>query len=75
MTDFGVAKAIGASHEATSAGQLKGKIAYMAPEQATGGGVDRRSDVFSLGCVLDEATTGKQPFRGEGEHQVMQELL
>jgi serine/threonine-protein kinase len=75
VTDFGVAKAIGASHEATSAGQLKGKIAYMAPEQATGAGVDRRSDVFSLGCVLYEATTGKQPFRGEGEHQVMQELI
>jgi hypothetical protein len=75
VTDFGVAKAVGASHQATVAGQLKGKIAYMAPEQATGSPVDRRSDVFSLGCVLYEATTGKQPFRGEGEHQVMQELL
>src|SRR5580704_15725285 len=41
VTDFGVAKAIGASHEPTAAGQLKGKIAYMAPEQATGAGVDR----------------------------------
>jgi serine/threonine-protein kinase len=75
VTDFGVAKAIGATHDATAAGQLKGKISYMAPEQASGAGVDRRSDVFSLGCVLYEATTGKQPFRGEGEHQVMQELL
>ena len=75
VTDFGVAKAIGAVHEATSAGQLKGKIAYMAPEQAAGGGVDRRSDVFSLGCVLYEATTGKRPFRGEGEHHVIQELI
>ena len=75
VTDFGVAKAVGASHQATTAGQLKGKIAYMAPEQATGNPVDRRSDVFSLGCVLYEATTGKQPFRGEGEHQVMQELI
>jgi serine/threonine protein kinase len=75
VTDFGVAKAIGAVHEPTSAGQLKGKIAYMAPEQVSGGGVDRRSDVFSLGCVLYEATTGKQPFRGEGEHHVMRELV
>jgi serine/threonine protein kinase len=75
VTDFGVAKAIGAVHEATSAGQLKGKIAYMAPEQAATGSVDRRSDVFSLGCVLYEATTGQKPFRGEGEHQVLQELI
>ena len=75
VTDFGVAKALNTSHQATAAGQLKGKIAYMAPEQATGAGVDRRSDVFSLGCVLYEATTGKPPFRGEGEHQVMQELI
>ena len=58
VTDFGVAKAIGASHEPTAAGQLKGKIAYMAPEQATGIAVNRRSDVFALGCVLYEATTG-----------------
>jgi serine/threonine-protein kinase len=75
VTDFGVAKAVGASHESTSAGQLKGKVAYMAPEQATGQPVDRRSDVFALGCVLYEATTGQRPFRGEGEHQVMQELV
>ena len=58
VADFGVAKALGQLHEATSAGQLKGKIAYMAPEQVTGAGIDRRSDVFSLGCVLYEATTG-----------------
>ncbi|HEY2513252.1 MAG TPA: protein kinase [Polyangiaceae bacterium] len=75
VADFGVAKAIGASHEATRAGQLKGKLAYMAPEQASGSPVDRRSDVFSLGCVLYEATTGKQPFRGEGEHQIIRELI
>jgi serine/threonine-protein kinase len=75
VTDFGVAKAVGASHQATQAGQLKGKIAYMAPEQATGAAVDRRSDVFALGCVLYQATVGMQPFRGEGEHQIMQELL
>ncbi len=75
VTDFGVAKLIGASHQPTSAGQLKGKIAYMAPEQANGDAVDRRSDVFSLGSVLYEATTGKRPFRGDGDQQVLQELV
>ena len=75
VCDFGVAKALGQLHEATSAGQLKGKIAYMAPEQITGAPVDRRSDVFSLGCVLYEATTGMRPFRGDGDHQVMHSVL
>ncbi len=75
VADFGVAKALGQLHDATSAGQLKGKLAYMAPEQITGGAVDRRSDVFSLGCVLYEATTGHRPFRGDGDHQVMHAVL
>ena len=75
VADFGVAKALGQSHSSTSAGQLKGKINYMAPEQVTGAAIDRRSDLFSLGCVLYEATTGLQPFRGEGDHQVMHRLL
>lgn len=75
VADFGVAKALGQLHEATSAGQLKGKIAYMAPEQVTGDPIDRRSDVFSLGCVLYEATTGQRPFRGDGDHQVMHAVL
>ena len=75
VCDFGVAKALGQLHEATSAGQLKGKISYMAPEQITGTTVDRRSDVFSLGCVLYEATTGARPFRGDGDHQVMHAVL
>jgi serine/threonine protein kinase len=75
VADFGVAKALGEGHEATARGQLKGRIAYMAPEQAMGGAIDRRSDLFALGVVLYEATTGKQPFRGDGEYQVMQSLL
>ncbi|HEY8073520.1 MAG TPA: protein kinase [Labilithrix sp.] len=75
VCDFGVAKALGQLHEATSAGTLKGKVAYMSQEQVTGGAVDRRSDVFSLGIVLYEATTGMRPFRGDGEAQVMHHLL
>ncbi|MBX3187563.1 MAG: serine/threonine protein kinase [Labilithrix sp.] len=74
ITDFGVAKAIGKSHM-TIAGQLKGKLAYMAPEQLTGGAVDRRTDVFALGCVLYEITTGQRPFQGEHDPQVMTAIM
>jgi serine/threonine-protein kinase len=75
VADFGVAKAYGQMHDATVAGQLKGKVAYMAPEQITGGAVDRRSDLYSLGCILYEATTGTLPFRGENDAQVMQAVF
>ncbi len=74
ITDFGVAKALGKSHM-TIAGQLKGKLAYMAPEQLTGGTIDRRCDVFALGCVLYEITTGQRPFQGEHDPQVMTAIM
>ena len=74
VTDFGVAKALGKSHM-TIAGQLKGKLAYMAPEQLTGATVDRRTDVFALGCVLYEITTGQRPFQGEHDPQVMTAIM
>ncbi len=75
VCDFGVAKALGQLHEQTSVGQLKGKISYMSPEQVTGAAVDRRSDVFSLGCVLYEATTSVRPFQGERDHMVLNAIL
>jgi serine/threonine-protein kinase len=75
VADFGVAKALGQLHQATVAGQIKGKLSYMAPEQVTGAPVDRRSDIFSLGCVLYEACTGMLPFLGEADHQIMHALL
>ncbi len=66
VIDFGVAKA--ASNQLrTSVGQMKGKVAYMAPEQAMGDPVDRRTDVFALGVVLYQLITGKHPFRGDNE--------
>ena len=74
VTDFGVAKALGKSHM-TMAGQLKGKLAYMAPEQLVGGAIDRRCDVFALGCVLYEITTGQRPFQGEHDPQVMTSIM
>jgi serine/threonine-protein kinase len=75
IADFGVAKAEGQLHQPTRAGELRGKIAYMAPEQIAGGAIDRRADIFAMGCVLYEATTGQQPFRGENEAQVMRAVL
>ena len=74
ITDFGVAKALGKS-QVTIAGQLKGKLAYMAPEQLVGGGIDRRCDVFALGTVLYEITVGARPFQGEHDPQVMASIM
>jgi serine/threonine-protein kinase len=64
ITDFGVAKA-SARLSSTRSGQLKGKLGYMAPEQARGGDVDRRADVFAMGIMLWEALAARRLFRGK----------
>jgi serine/threonine-protein kinase len=56
---------------ATVAGQLKGKVSYMAPEQVRGEAIDRRVDIFAMGIVLYALTTGKHPFRRESEAATM----
>ncbi|MFK8001826.1 MAG: serine/threonine-protein kinase [Polyangiales bacterium] len=61
VTDFGIARAVSRSTE-TQVGQLKGKVAYVSPEQGRGQKLDVRSDVFSLGIVAWEALTGKSLF-------------
>jgi serine/threonine protein kinase len=61
LLDFGVAKARGRL-TTTEAGTLKGKLRYMAPEQIQQGPLDHRADVFSVGVLLCEATTGRNPF-------------
>lgn len=71
VVDFGVAKATALGGGATVAGQVKGKVSYMAPEQVNGEGLDRRADVFALGIVLYALTTGKHPFRRESEAGTM----
>ncbi len=68
LTDFGIAKAGG---RATTSGMLKGKFAYMSPEQARGDAVDARTDVFALGVTLWELLTGARLFEGEGDVAVL----
>jgi tRNA A-37 threonylcarbamoyl transferase component Bud32 len=63
VLDFGVAKA--PASQLTATGQFFGTPAYMSPEQASGEPLDGRSDLFSLGCVLYVALTGRRPFDGE----------
>jgi eukaryotic-like serine/threonine-protein kinase len=64
LVDFGVANAT-AHSVIDSEDKIKGKFGYMSPEQASAGQVDRRSDVFALGIVLFELTTGERLFRGD----------
>jgi serine/threonine protein kinase len=61
LTDFGIAKAMG-RRERTHQGVIKGKLAFMSPEQASGFVLDNRSDLFSLGTVLYLLVTGRRPF-------------
>lgn len=63
VVDFGVARWKSQSQDRTVAGELKGKIAYMCPEQLREEPVDRRADIWSLGVVLWETTVGRRLFR------------
>jgi serine/threonine-protein kinase len=63
VVDFGVARADDQFHERTTTGELKGKLAYMSPEQIHERRVDRRTDIWSLGVVLWEVTVGRRLFR------------
>ncbi len=62
VMDFGIAKTV--ARDDTEAGQVKGTFSYMAPEQIRARPLDRRADVFSLGVILYELTTGSRLFRG-----------
>jgi eukaryotic-like serine/threonine-protein kinase len=74
LADFGVAK-IAERSNATVSGSLKGKLGYMSPEQCLQEHVDARSDVFSLGVVLYEATTGRRAFRADQPVTVMNKVI
>jgi serine/threonine protein kinase len=74
VADFGIAKVTNRT-DVTRAGMRKGKVPYMSPEQCRAEKLDRRSDVFSLGIVLYECTTGRRLFDGDNEFGVMNRIV
>ncbi len=74
LLDFGVAKAAGRS-QTTRDGQIKGKLAYMAPEQLRGGTVTRQTDVYAASVVLWELLAGQRLFAGGNEAAVIARLV
>ena len=72
IVDFGIAKTNEvAVAEKTQAGQLKGKVPYMSPEQASGREIDHRSDIFAVGIMLFELTTGRRLFKAKSEYETL----
>jgi serine/threonine-protein kinase len=75
VLDFGIAKAATSSHN-TNTGELKGKIAYMAPEQMLGERIiDRRADLFAVGVMIWEAAAGRRMWEGCNEVTIMRRVL
>jgi hypothetical protein len=74
IMDFGIAKAASRSTK-TRVGTVKGKCAYMSPEQARGKNLDPRSDLFALGVTLWEMLTGKRLFVGESDFETLNNVL
>src|SRR5690606_29507308 len=74
VLDFGIAKASWGESR-THAGTMLGKCDYVSPEQAQGGEVDRRSDLFALGTVLHQLLTGRRLFRRGNEHKSLRAVV
>ncbi|MDQ3753810.1 MAG: serine/threonine protein kinase, partial [Acidobacteriota bacterium] len=86
VLDFGLAKftqpaaaespsSTTAAGPVTTPGAVMGTLGYMAPEQLTGGAVDERSDLFSVGVIIVEAITGQRPFNGKTYHELLTAIL
>jgi Tol biopolymer transport system component len=82
VIDFGIAKAVSDDHAgpgrsltATSTGMIVGTAAYMSPEQARGGPIDKRTDIWAFGCVLYEMLTGHQPFDADTASDMIARIL
>ena len=75
IVDFGVAKALGRISAETADGQIRGKLYFLAPEQVLQKPVDRRTDLFALGIILYQLTTGHHPFRSDNAGATMNNIL
>ncbi|GAB4289553.1 MAG: hypothetical protein Kow0090_02260 [Myxococcota bacterium] len=75
ILDFGIAKADSVIESDTQAGEIKGKLSYLSPEQCKSIQLDGRSDIFSLGVMLYEWLTGFRLFSGENEAAVIKNIL
>ena len=75
LTDFGIAKAASETEHLTRTGTLMGTPEYMSPEQAEGGTVDHRTDLYALGIVLYQMLLGHVPFRGTTPHAVLHDVI
>ncbi len=73
LLDFGIARASSRLTE-TRGGTLKGKIAYMSPEQCGGYPLDRRSDIFAAAIILWEMTTGRRLFTGSSDFEILRKV-
>jgi serine/threonine protein kinase/tetratricopeptide (TPR) repeat protein len=74
ILDFGLATVAGTDH-LTKTGSTLGTIGYMSPEQVRGEQVDHRTDIFSLGVVLYELITGRQPFKGDNDTATSRNII
>ena len=74
VVDFGIAKAAGRASE-TRQGVVKGKVRYMAPEQALGQQVDRRADVFSIGIMLWEVAANRRLWKDVDDLEIVRQLI
>jgi serine/threonine-protein kinase len=75
LADFGVAKATQRMAQASVIGQVKGKFAYMSPEQVRGAPIDGRSDIFAMGIVLYRMIAGRHPFKGETPGEMLARIV
>ena len=74
VTDFGIAYATNRLSE-TRVGEVKGKFSYIAPEQAVGGAVDARADLFAVGIVLWELLAGRKLFSGDNQYAITLQVM